>query len=362
MSTVSIQDAPQVKSGAFSPASLLTSLPAALRKLDPRNMVKTPVMFVVLVGSIVTTVAALLTPSVFAWSIAVWLWLTVIFANLADAVAEGRGKAQAASLRAAKRDSMARLLAADGTISEVRGVDLHIGDRVVCEAGDVIPGDGDIVEGLASIDESAITGESAPVIRESGGDRCAVTGGTKVLSDRIVISITAEPGSTFIDRMIALVEGSDRRKTPNEIALNILLASLTIVFLVAVTALAPLANYSDAPTSLVVLSALLVCLIPTTIGALLSAIGIAGMDRLVQHNVLALSGRAVEAAGDVSTLLLDKTGTITLGNRQAHELVPAPGVDIIELAHAAQLASLADTTPEGRSVVVLCKEQFGLRA
>ena len=362
MSTVSVQDAPQVKSGAFSPASLLTSLPAALRKLDPRNMVKTPVMFVVLVGSIVTTVAALLTPSVFAWSIAVWLWLTVIFANLADAVAEGRGKAQAASLRAAKRDSMARLLAADGTISEVRGVDLHIGDRVVCEAGDVIPGDGDIVEGLASIDESAITGESAPVIRESGGDRCAVTGGTKVLSDRIVISITAEPGSTFIDRMIALVEGSDRRKTPNEIALNILLASLTIVFLVAVTALAPLANYSDAPTSLVVLSALLVCLIPTTIGALLSAIGIAGMDRLVQHNVLALSGRAVEAAGDVSTLLLDKTGTITLGNRQAHELVPAPGVDIIELAHAAQLASLADTTPEGRSVVVLCKEQFGLRA
>ena len=362
MSTVSVQDAPQVKSGAFSPASLLTSLPAALRKLDPRNMVKTPVMFVVLVGSIVTTVAALLTPSVFAWSIAVWLWLTVIFANLADAVAEGRGKAQAASLRAAKRDSMARLLAADGTISEVRGVDLHIGDRVVCEAGDVIPGDGDIVEGLASIDESAITGESAPVIRESGGDRCAVTGGTKVLSDRIVISITAEPGSTFIDRMIALVEGSDRRKTPNEIALNILLASLTIVFLVAVTALAPLANYSDAPTSLVVLSAMLVCLIPTTIGALLSAIGIAGMDRLVQHNVLALSGRAVEAAGDVSTLLLDKTGTITLGNRQAHELVPAPGVDIIELAHAAQLASLADTTPEGRSVVVLCKEQFGLRA
>ena len=362
MSTVSVQDAPQVKSGAFSPASLLTSLPAALRKLDPRNMVKTPVMFVVLVGSIVTTVAALLTPSVFAWSIAVWLWLTVIFANLADAVAEGRGKAQAASLRAAKRDSMAKLLAADGTVTEVRGVDLHVGDRVVCEAGDVIPGDGDIVEGLASIDESAITGESAPVIRESGGDRCAVTGGTKVLSDRIAVSITAEPGSTFIDRMIALVEGSDRRKTPNEIALNILLASLTIVFLVAVTALAPLANYSDAPTGLVVLSALLVCLIPTTIGALLSAIGIAGMDRLVQHNVLALSGRAVEAAGDVSTLLLDKTGTITLGNRQAHTLVPAPGVDIIELAHAAQLASLADTTPEGRSVVVLCKEQFGLRA
>lgn len=362
MSATSVQDAPHVKSGAFSPASLLTSVPAALRKLDPRNMVKTPVMFVVLVGSVVTTVAALLSPSVFAWSIAAWLWLTVIFANLADAVAEGRGKAQAASLRAAKRDSMAKRLAADGTTSEVRGVDLHIGDQVVCEAGDVIPGDGDIIEGLASIDESAITGESAPVIRESGGDRCAVTGGTKVLSDRIVISITAEPGSTFIDRMIALVEGSDRRKTPNEIALNILLASLTIVFLVAVTALAPMASYSDAPTSLIVLSALLVCLIPTTIGALLSAIGIAGMDRLVQHNVLALSGRAVEAAGDVSTLLLDKTGTITLGNRQAHQLIPAPGVDIVELAHAAQLASLADTTPEGRSVVVLCKDQFGLRA
>ncbi len=362
MSSLTVQEAQRVSAGAFSPKSLITSLPAALRKLNPVHMLRTPVMFVVLVGSVVTTVAAVLSPSAFAWSIAVWLWLTVIFANLADAVAEGRGKAQAASLRAAKRDSMASRIGSDGSIVQVRGVDLHVGDRVVCEAGDVIPGDGDIVEGLASIDESAITGESAPVIRESGGDRCAVTGGTKVLSDRIVISITAEPGSTSIDRMIALVEGSDRRKTPNEIALNILLASLTIIFLVAVTALAPLANYSQAPQTLIVLAALLVCLIPTTIGALLSAIGIAGMDRLVQRNVLALSGRAVEAAGDVSTLLLDKTGTITLGNRQAHELVPAAGVDINELAHAAQLASLADTTPEGRSVVVLCKEQFGLRA
>jgi K+-transporting ATPase ATPase B chain len=362
MSSVTVHESEQVSVGAFSPKSLVTSLPVALVKLDPRRMIRTPVMFVVLVGSVVTTIAAVLQPTVFAWSIAVWLWLTVIFANLADAVAEGRGKAQAASLRAAKKDSVAKRLETDGSITTIAGVDLHVGDNVVCEAGDVIPGDGDIIEGLASIDESAITGESAPVIRESGGDRCAVTGGTKVLSDRIVISITAEPGSTFIDRMIALVEGTDRRKTPNEIALNILLASLTIIFLVAVTALSPLANYSEAPQTLIVMSALLVCLIPTTIGALLSAIGIAGMDRLVQKNVLALSGRAVEAAGDVSTLLLDKTGTITLGNRQAHELVPAPGVDILELAHAAQLASLADTTPEGRSVVVLCKEQFGLRA
>ena len=352
----------EVGAGAFSAQSLVTGLPTALRKLDPRNMIRTPVMFVVLVGSVVTTIQAVVAPSVFAWSVAIWLWLTVIFANLADAVAEGRGKAQAASLRAAKKDSMAKRLSVDGTVEEVRGVDLHVGDHVVCVAGDTIPGDGDIIEGLASIDESAITGESAPVIRESGGDRCAVTGGTRVLSDRIVVAITAEPGSTFIDRMIALVEGTDRRKTPNEIALNILLASLTIVFLIAVSALAPLADYSDAPQTLIVLSALVVCLIPTTIGALLSAIGIAGMDRLVQHNVLALSGRAVEAAGDVSTLLLDKTGTITLGNRQAHELVPATGVDLMELAQAAQLASLADTTPEGRSVVVLCKEQFGLRA
>ncbi|MGV1037891.1 MAG: potassium-transporting ATPase subunit KdpB [Candidatus Nanopelagicales bacterium] len=361
MTSVAATPKERVSSGAFSPSSLVTSFPTALQKLDPRHMIRTPVMFVVLVGSVLTTVESIITPTLFGWSVAIWLWLTVVFANLADAVAEGRGKAQAASLRAAKRDAMAKRLAPDGSTEEVAGIELHVGDRVVCEAGDVIPGDGDIVEGLASIDESAITGESAPVIRESGGDRCAVTGGTKVLSDRIVVQITAEPGSTFIDRMIALVEGSDRRKTPNEIALNILLASLTIVFLIAVSALAPLADYSMAPQTLIVLAALIVCLIPTTIGALLSAIGIAGMDRLVQHNVLALSGRAVEAAGDVSTLLLDKTGTITLGNRQAHELIPAPGVEMLELADAAQLASLADTTPEGRSVVVLCKQRFGLR-
>ncbi len=261
MSSVTVHESEQVSVGAFSPKSLVTSLPTALVKLNPRRMIRTPVMFVVLVGSVVTTIAAVLQPTVFAWSIAVWLWLTVIFANLADAVAEGRGKAQAASLRAAKKDSVAKRLEADGSITTIAGVDLHVGDNVVCEAGDVIPGDGDIIEGLASIDESAITGESAPVIRESGGDRCAVTGGTKVLSDRIVISITAEPGSTFIDRMIALVEGTDRRKTPNEIALNILLASLTIVFLIAVAALSPLANYSEAPQTLIVMSALLVCLV-----------------------------------------------------------------------------------------------------
>ena len=361
MSTVTTTRKEAVSSGAFSPVSLITNLPMALRKLDPMNEVKSPVMFVVLIGAVLTTIESILRPSMFGWSVAFWLWLTVVFANLADAVAEGRGKAQAASLRAAKKDSMAKRLRADVTVEDVRGVDLHVGDRVICEAGDVIAGDGDIVEGVASIDESAITGESAPVIRESGGDRCAVTGGTKVLSDRIVIEITAEPGATFIDRMIALVEGTNRSKTPNEIALNILLASLTIVFIVAVAALAPMADYSGAPQTLIVLAALVVCLIPTTIGALLSAIGIAGMDRLVQHNVLALSGRAVEAAGDVSTLLLDKTGTITLGNRQASALLPAHGVDVRELAEASQLASLADTTPEGRSIVVLCKEQFGLR-
>lgn len=348
-------------SGAFSPASLITNLPVAVRKLDPRYLVRTPVMFVVLVGALVCTVESIVSPSVFGWLIAIWLWLTVIFANLADAVAEGRGKAQAASLRAVKKDAVACRLNPDGSITEVPGTQLHVGDHVVCEAGEIIPGDGDIVEGVASIDESAITGESAPVIRESGGDRCAVTGGTRVLSDRIVIAITAEPGATFIDRMIDLVEGTNRRKTPNEIALNILLASLTIVFLIAVAGLAPLAAYSNAPQTLIVLAALIVCLIPTTIGALLSAIGIAGMDRLVQHNVLALSGRAVEAAGDVSTLLLDKTGTITLGNRQAAELVPAPGVDVVELAQASQLASLADETPEGRSIVVLCKNAYQVR-
>ncbi|MFJ6106058.1 potassium-transporting ATPase subunit KdpB [Streptomyces sp. NPDC092359] len=353
----------RVGGGLFDPKQLLASFPDAVRKLDPRVMVKSPVMFVVLVGSVVTTVLAVMDPGDwFGWAITVWLWLTTVFANLAEAVAEGRGKAQADTLRKAKTGTVARRLTATGE-ERVPGTDLGVGDRVVCEAGDVIPGDGDVVEGVASVDESAITGESAPVIRESGGDRCAVTGGTKVLSDRIVVKITAKPGETFIDRMIALVEGAARQKTPNEIALNILLASLTIVFLLAVVTLKPFAIYAgaDEQTSMIVLTALLVCLIPTTIGALLSAIGIAGMDRLVQRNVLAMSGRAVEAAGDVSTLLLDKTGTITLGNRQAAEFLPVRGTTAAELADAAQLSSLADETPEGRSVVVLAKEKYGLR-
>ncbi|MFD7031653.1 potassium-transporting ATPase subunit KdpB [Streptomyces sp. NPDC059917] len=363
------QDAPtghapeqgRVGAGLFDPAQLVKSFPDAVRKLDPRVMVKSPVMFVVLIGSVVTTVLALGNPTDwFGWAITAWLWLTTIFANLAEAVAEGRGKAQADTLRKAKTDTVARRL--DGAVEEqVPGTDLRIGDLVVCEAGDIIPGDGDVVEGVASVDESAITGESAPVIRESGGDRSAVTGGTKVLSDRVVIKITTKPGETFIDRMIALVEGAARQKTPNEIALNILLASLTIVFLLAVVTLQPFAIYAGAEQSMIVLTALLVCLIPTTIGALLSAIGIAGMDRLVQRNVLAMSGRAVEAAGDVSTLLLDKTGTITLGNRQASEFVPVKGTTEAELADAAQLSSLADETPEGRSIVVLAKEKYGLR-
>ncbi|WAL94553.1 potassium-transporting ATPase subunit KdpB [Streptomyces sp. Je 1-369] len=356
-------DSGKVGAGLFDPAQLLKSLPDAFRKLNPRVMVKSPVMFVVLIGSVVTTVLALKDPGDwFGWAITAWLWLTTVFANLAEAVAEGRGKAQADTLRKAKTDTVARRLS--GTAEEsVAGTDLRIGDLVVCEAGDIIPGDGDVVEGVASVDESAITGESAPVIRESGGDRSAVTGGTKVLSDRIVIKITTKPGETFIDRMINLVEGAARQKTPNEIALNILLASLTIVFLLAVVTLKPFAIYAgaDGQTSLIVLAALLVCLIPTTIGALLSAIGIAGMDRLVQRNVLAMSGRAVEAAGDVSTLLLDKTGTITLGNRQAAEFVPVRGTTEAEVADAAQLSSLADETPEGRSVVVLAKEKYGLR-
>ncbi|WSE12886.1 potassium-transporting ATPase subunit KdpB [Streptomyces sp. NBC_01280] len=353
----------RVGGGLFDPKQLLRSLPDACRKLDPRVMVKSPVMFVVLVGSVLTTVFSFKDPSDwFGWTISAWLWLTVIFANLAEAVAEGRGKAQADTLRKAKTDTVARRLSKDGTGEEqVPGTELRIGDLVVCEAGDIIPGDGDVVEGVASVDESAITGESAPVIRESGGDRSAVTGGTKVLSDRIVIKITTKPGETFIDRMIALVEGAARQKTPNEIALNILLASLTIVFLLAVVTLPPFADYAGKHLTMVVLVALLVCLIPTTIGALLSAIGIAGMDRLVQRNVLAMSGRAVEAAGDVSTLLLDKTGTITLGNRQAAEFVPVKGVTAAALADAAQLSSLADETPEGRSIVVLAKEKYGLR-
>ncbi|MFI8260177.1 potassium-transporting ATPase subunit KdpB [Streptomyces sp. NPDC085665] len=351
----------RVGGGLFDPKALLKSFPDAVRKLDPRIMIKSPVMFVVLVGSVVTTVLAVEDPTDwFGWAITAWLWLTTIFANLAEAVAEGRGKAQADTLRKAKTDSVARRLTDSGE-EQVPGTDLRIGDLVVCEAGDIIPGDGDVVEGVASVDESAITGESAPVIRESGGDRSAVTGGTKVLSDRIVIKITTKPGETFIDRMIALVEGAARQKTPNEIALNILLASLTIVFLLAVVTLQPFAIYAGAKQSMIVLTALLVCLIPTTIGALLSAIGIAGMDRLVQRNVLAMSGRAVEAAGDVSTLLLDKTGTITLGNRQASEFVPVKGTTEAELADAAQLSSLADETPEGRSIVVLAKEKYGLR-
>ncbi|MFH9227493.1 potassium-transporting ATPase subunit KdpB [Streptomyces lydicus] len=353
----------RVGGGLFDPRQLVTSFPDALRKLDPRVMVKSPVMFVVEVGSVLTTLFAVTSPSDwFGWAIAAWLWLTVLFANLAEAVAEGRGKAQADTLRKAKTDTVARRLSQDGGAEEqVPGTALRIGDLVVCEAGDIIPGDGDVVEGVASVDESAITGESAPVIRESGGDRSAVTGGTKVLSDRIVIKITTKPGETFIDRMINLVEGAARQKTPNEIALNILLASLTIVFLLAVVTLQPFAIYAGAEQPMIVLLALLVCLIPTTIGALLSAIGIAGMDRLVQRNVLAMSGRAVEAAGDVSTLLLDKTGTITLGNRQAAEFVPVRGTTEAEVADAAQLSSLADETPEGRSIVVLAKEKYGLR-
>ena len=318
-------------------------------------------MFVVEVGSVLTTVLAVRDPSPFSMLIAVWLWLTVLFANLAEAVAEGRGKAQAESLRRTRTETVARRLTPSGAEEAVAAGDLQLGDRVVVEAGEVIPGDGDVVEGIASVDESAITGESAPVIRESGGDRSSVTGGTRVLSDRIVVQITSKPGETFVDRMIALVEGAARQKTPNEVALNILLASLTIVFLLAVATLQPFARYAGAPQSLVVLAALVVCLIPTTIGALLSAIGIAGMDRLVQRNVLAMSGRAVEAAGDVNTLLLDKTGTITLGNREAADLHPVSGVTVEELADSAQLASLADETPEGRSVVVLVKERFSLR-
>ncbi|MDX3073764.1 potassium-transporting ATPase subunit KdpB [Streptomyces sp. NPDC088354] len=352
----------------LDPKQMLTSLPDALKKLDPRVMFKNPVMFVVEVGAVLTTLSAIKDPSVFAWVITVWLWLTAVFANLSEAVAEGRGKAQAETLRRTKTDTVARRVTdwrpgATGLAEEqVPASGLRLGDHVVVEAGQIIPGDGDVVEGVASVDESAITGESAPVIRESGGDRSAVTGGTKVLSDRIVVRITSKPGETFIDRMIALVEGASRQKTPNEIALNILLASLTIVFLLAVVTLQPFAIYAGAEQSIVILVALVVALIPTTIGGLLSAIGIAGMDRLVQRNVLAMSGRAVEAAGDVNTLLLDKTGTITLGNRQAAEFLPVGAVTAEELADAAQLSSLADETPEGRSVVVLAKEKYGLRA
>jgi K+-transporting ATPase ATPase B chain len=331
----------------------------SFRKLDPRIQVRNPVMFVVEIGAVIATgagIAGTSDPRWFTFTVAVWLWLTVVFANLAEALAEGRGKAQADALRAMRSDTVATLR--DGTTRPA--AELHRGDVVVVMAGEVIPGDGTVIEGIATVDESAITGESAPVIRESGGDRSAVTGGTRVLSDRIVVEITAEPGQSFLDRMIALVEGAERRKTPNEIALNILLAGLTIVFLVVVATLLPFARFAGGDISLTTEIALLVALIPTTIGALLSAIGIAGMDRLVRRNVLALSGRAVEASGDVDVLLLDKTGTITLGNRQAAELVPMPGVTGAQLAEAAQLSSLADETPEGRSIVVLAKS-FGIR-
>jgi len=362
--------------GVLDPKMLWSSLPDAVGKLDPRTLWRNPVMFIVEIGAVWSTVLAALEPSWFSWLIVFWLWLTVIFANLAEAVAEGRGKAQADTLRRAKSDTVARRLTTQGTEETVAAALLAQGDHVVVEAGQVIPGDGDVVEGIASVDESAITGESAPVIRESGGDRCAVTGGTTVLSDRIVVKITQKPGESFVDKMIALVEGANRQKTPNEIALNILLSALTIIFVFAVATLQPLAIFSKAsnpgvPDSLsldgngvtgIVMVALLVCLIPTTIGALLSAIGIAGMDRLVQRNVLATSGRAVEAAGDVNTLLLDKTGTITLGNRQASQFIPLPGVSAETFADAAQLSSLADETPEGRSIVVYAKQAHGLRA
>ncbi|RKR85806.1 K+-transporting ATPase ATPase B chain [Micromonospora pisi] len=373
----------RIGGGLLDPKQMLRSLPDAVRKLNPGTLWRNPVMLIVEVGALFTTVLAIADPTVFAWLITVWLWLTVLFANVAEAVAEGRGKAQAATLRQAKKDTVATRLvgwspntpASRFKEEAVAATELRLGDIVLVDAGQIIPGDGDVVEGIASVDESAITGESAPVIRESGGDRSAVTGGTKVLSDRIIVKITQKPGESFIDRMIALVEGANRQKTPNEIALNILLSALTIIFLLSVVTLQPLAIFSKAfqgaaPDTAavdgngvtgIVLVSLLVCLIPTTIGALLSAIGIAGMDRLVQRNVLAMSGRAVEAAGDVDTLLLDKTGTITLGNRQASEFLPVEGVSSAEVADAAQLSSLADETPEGRSVVILAKNEYGLR-
>jgi potassium-transporting ATPase ATP-binding subunit len=355
----------------FDRAILKEAGKESLRKLSPAKVIRNPVMFVVEIGSVLTTLIALRdafsptadsAPLWFTISISLWLWFTVVFANLAEAVAEGRGKAQAASLRKMRTQTTARKLKSPkGPEESVAADSLRTGDLVVVDAGDLIPGDGEVIEGVASVDESAITGESAPVIRESGGDRSAVTGGTRVLSDRIVIKITSDPGHTFLDRMIALVEGATRQKTPNEIALHILLVGMTIVFLLACVTLVPLAAYSSIRLSATVIVALLVCLIPTTIGGLLSAIGIAGMDRLIRKNVIAMSGRAIEAAGDVDTLLLDKTGTITLGNRMATEFIPVGGSAVNALADAAQLASLADETPEGRSIVVLAKEKFGLR-
>ena len=355
----------------FDPEILRPAIWDSFRKLTPQNVIKNPVMFVVEIGSVLTTLiglrdlmapAAASQPLWFTFNVSFWLWFTVVFANFAEAVAEGRGKAQAAFLRKMRQETTARKLINGKREERISAAALRKGDVVVVEAGEIIPGDGDVIEGIASVDESAITGESAPVIRESGGDRSAVTGGTKVLSDRIVVRITASPGESFLDRMIALVEGAERQKTPNEIALNILLAGLTLIFLFACVTLVPMALYAGVSTlSVTVIVALLVCLIPTTIGGLLSAIGIAGIDRLLRKNVLAMSGRAVEAAGDVDTLLLDKTGTITLGNRMATEFIPLDGTSIENLADAAQLASLADETPEGRSIIVLAKERYGLR-
>jgi K+-transporting ATPase ATPase B chain len=354
----------------FDPLIVRRAVKDSFIKLAPGHMVRNPVMFVVLVGSVITTVALLRdlarggSDIGFTFQLALWLWFTVLFANFAEAMAEGRGKAQADELRKTRRETQAKKLKSKADTRDFQTVpssSLKVGDLVFCAPSDIIPGDGEVVEGVASVDESAITGESAPVIRESGGDRSAVTGGTKVLSDQLVIRITADPGDTFLDRMIALVEGASRQKTPNEIALTILLSGLTIIFLLAIATLQPLAIYSGGAVSVPILIALLVCLIPTTIGGLLSAIGIAGMDRVVQHNIIAFSGRAVEACGDVNTLLLDKTGTITLGNRQAVEFVPLPGITLEDLADRAQLASLPDETPEGRSIVVLAKEKYGLR-
>jgi potassium-transporting ATPase ATP-binding subunit len=351
----------------FDRAILGRAFADSFAKLDPRRMMKNPVMFLVEVGAVLTTILLIprLSKSVdylFQTQITIWLWATVLFANFAEAVAEGRGKAQADALRRAKTEAVARRLEGRERVEKlVAASELRKGDLVVVEAGQIIPGDGTVVEGIASVNEAAITGESAPVIREAGGDRSSVTGGTMVLSDRIVVEITSEPGQTFIDRMIRLVEGAERQKTPNEVALDILLAGLTIVFLLATVTLKPFALYSGSDVSVTVLIALLVCLIPTTIGALLSAIGIAGMDRVLQHNILAMSGRAVEAAGDVNVLLLDKTGTITLGNREAISFNPAPGVDPATVAEVSQLSSLADETPEGRSIVILAKQKFGLR-
>jgi K+-transporting ATPase ATPase B chain len=359
---IPVQVKRQKKVSLFDRGIMRRAVRDAFAKLHPRRMMKNPVMFLVEAGALLTTVLLFrATDLLFQVQVTFWLWATVLFANFAEAVAEGRGKAQADALRKAKTDTMARKVVQLRKEELVPASDLRKGDVVVCEADDVIPGDGTVIEGIASVNESAITGESAPVIREAGGDRSAVTGGTTVLSDRIVIRISSNPGQTFLDRMIKLVEGAERQKTPNEVALDILLAGLTIVFLLATMTLKPFAIYSGSDVSVTTLVALLVCLIPTTIGALLSAIGIAGMDRVLQHNILAMSGRAVEAAGDVNVLLLDKTGTITLGNRQAHEFIPAPGIDPAAFAEIAQLSSLADETPEGRSIVILAKEEFGLR-